>query len=295
VLLCTGSLTVLEGRKCCIELCLVGNWRFLAMTLDATGPQGSWTTRSRLPWRRAPLAVDVAVCGRATHMYACYAASRLFASSHHRPQSLPTSNHRVLYCQRTEVPLVHAKCAAGRAESPRTRRREPSDYLRVLQVNTVGPFITTQAFYPLLKKKDTRTVVNVSSGLGSIAMNRSGGTPLTGKIISYTSSKAALNMRARPSACLMLRLCLAPGRARHACTCAPHHELLSCVRDPRRCFGALMLYIHVYACELMHDRAYCWQTPSLCELFYSKQVRARTDTVTHRHCVWYCWMGTACD
>ncbi len=74
---------------------------------------------------------------------------------------------------------------------------EASDYKRVLEVNTVGPFLVTQAFYPLLLKRDTRTIVNVSSGLGSISAHRAGETPLTGKIISYCSSKAALNMRAR--------------------------------------------------------------------------------------------------
>ena len=74
---------------------------------------------------------------------------------------------------------------------------EASDYKRVLEVNTVGPFLVTQAFYPLLLKRDTRTIVNVSSGLGSISDNRDGETPLTGKIIAYCSSKAALNMRAR--------------------------------------------------------------------------------------------------
>ena len=67
----------------------------------------------------------------------------------------------------------------------------------MLVVNTVGPFLVTQAFYPLLLKRDTRTIVNVSSGLGSISANRDGETPLTGKIIAYSSSKAALNMRAR--------------------------------------------------------------------------------------------------
>ncbi|KAK9839227.1 hypothetical protein WJX81_002632 [Elliptochloris bilobata] len=72
---------------------------------------------------------------------------------------------------------------------------EASDYLHVLKVNTVGPFLVTQAFYPLLKKRGTRTVVNVSSGLASISFARSGGSPLTGKILSYTSSKAALNMQ----------------------------------------------------------------------------------------------------
>ncbi|KAK9839269.1 hypothetical protein WJX81_004898 [Elliptochloris bilobata] len=72
---------------------------------------------------------------------------------------------------------------------------EGSDYLRVLRVNTVGSFLMTQAFYPLLKKRDTRTVVNVSSLLGSISIHRAGGTPVTGMIVAYTSSKAALNMQ----------------------------------------------------------------------------------------------------
>ena len=93
----------------------------------------------------------------------------------------------------------YAERAAGPADARPLRRREPSDYLRVLQVNTVGPFITTQAFCPLLQKKDTRTIVNVSSTLGSIATNRKGGMgPLGDKILAYSSSKAALNMRARP-------------------------------------------------------------------------------------------------
>ena len=60
----------------------------------------------------------------------------------------------------------------------------------------------TQALYPLLKKRETRTIVNVSSGLGSITLARAGHFPLAGTIPSYTSSKAALNMRARPGAAL---------------------------------------------------------------------------------------------
>ncbi len=130
-------------------------------------------------------------------MHIAVCESRLSALSHHR-RSLPVSDRCALLCQGPWAPLPRARRAAGRAEGRQTLRREPSDYLRVLEVNTVGPFITTQAFYPLLKKKDTRTIVNVSSELGSIKENRAGGTPLSGKIISYTSSKAALNMRARP-------------------------------------------------------------------------------------------------
>lgn len=69
----------------------------------------------------------------------------------------------------------------------------------MLKVNTVGPFLTTQAFYPLLMKRTTRTVVNVSSTVGSIGMQRAGGLPgLAGKCIAYCSSKAALNMRSPP-------------------------------------------------------------------------------------------------
>ena len=70
----------------------------------------------------------------------------------------------------------------------------------------VGSFLVTQAFYALLKKRDTRTIVNVSSGVGSIAAQRAGSLPVAGKVIAYASSKAALNMRARPSPALWVLL-----------------------------------------------------------------------------------------
>ena len=79
--------------------------------------------------------------------------------------------------------------------------REGSDYERVLKVNVVGSFLVTQAFYALLKKRDTRTIVNVSSGVGSITAQRAGSVPVAGKVIAYASSKAALNMRAPPRLC----------------------------------------------------------------------------------------------
>ena len=74
----------------------------------------------------------------------------------------------------------------------------------------VGSFLVTQAFYALLKKRVTRTIVNVSSGVGSIALQRSGSVPVAGKVIAYASSKAALNMRAHP--------CLCHGALVRACT-----------------------------------------------------------------------------
>ena len=68
-----------------------------------------------------------------------------------------------------------------------------------LHAAQVGPFLVTQAFYPLLKKRETRTIVNVTSVLGSVSLQRAGNNPLSGKVTAYTSSKAALNMRARPA------------------------------------------------------------------------------------------------
>jgi NAD(P)-dependent dehydrogenase (short-subunit alcohol dehydrogenase family) len=57
-----------------------------------------------------------------------------------------------------------------------------------LQVNSIGPFLLTQALAPLLAKGEHAIVANISSQLGSIARANSFYTP------SYAISKAALNM-----------------------------------------------------------------------------------------------------
>lgn len=77
----------------------------------------------------------------------------------------------------------------------------PKQYEHILKVNVVGPFLTTTAFLPLLRKKQSRVVVNMSSGLGSIAANRqasgptANGTAMNTLMLGYCSSKAALNMQ----------------------------------------------------------------------------------------------------
>ena len=55
--------------------------------------------------------------------------------------------------------------------------RTPKQYEQVLKVNVVGPFLTTKAFLPLLRKKHSRVVVNTTSTVGSITVNRSGNVP----------------------------------------------------------------------------------------------------------------------
>lgn len=50
--------------------------------------------------------------------------------------------------------------------------RDPAECLKVLDVNVVGPLRVTQKLLPLLLKRDTRKVVNISSLLGSISTHK---------------------------------------------------------------------------------------------------------------------------
>ena len=66
---------------------------------------------------------------------------------------------------------------------------------RVLRTNFLGALAVTQAMLPLLQKSQAGRIVNVSSGLGSLAQNGDPAFPGAGtKLIGYSASKAALNM-----------------------------------------------------------------------------------------------------
>ena len=66
---------------------------------------------------------------------------------------------------------------------------------RIWRTNFLGALAVTQAMLPLLGKAASARIVNVSSGLGSLAQN---GDPnyssAATKLIGYSASKAALNM-----------------------------------------------------------------------------------------------------
>lgn len=62
---------------------------------------------------------------------------------------------------------------------------------RILDVNVLGPMRVTQALLPNLSASDRKTIVNITSGLGSLTNNESGG------FYGYRESKAALNMFTR--------------------------------------------------------------------------------------------------
>jgi NAD(P)-dependent dehydrogenase (short-subunit alcohol dehydrogenase family) len=65
---------------------------------------------------------------------------------------------------------------------------KPENYERIIQVNAIGPMRVTQALLPNLKMGAGKTIVSITSGLGSITMNTGG------RFYGYRESKAALNM-----------------------------------------------------------------------------------------------------
>jgi NAD(P)-dependent dehydrogenase (short-subunit alcohol dehydrogenase family) len=70
-----------------------------------------------------------------------------------------------------------------------------ADMLAVYDTNVFGVVRMLQAFLPLLERSPAPVVVNVSSGLGSLAVTRDPGRfESTLKGLAYPSSKSALNM-----------------------------------------------------------------------------------------------------
>jgi NAD(P)-dependent dehydrogenase (short-subunit alcohol dehydrogenase family) len=69
-----------------------------------------------------------------------------------------------------------------------TGKVEYGAWREVLDVNTMGPLRVTEAFIPHLTRSERKLVVTITSGMGSIGDNTSGGS------IPYRSSKAAVNM-----------------------------------------------------------------------------------------------------
>jgi NAD(P)-dependent dehydrogenase (short-subunit alcohol dehydrogenase family) len=68
-------------------------------------------------------------------------------------------------------------------------------FLACFELNSIVPFLLTKALLPLLKNSKSPKVVNVSSLMGSITDNNSGGT------YAYRASKAALNIINKSMAC----------------------------------------------------------------------------------------------
>ena len=89
--------------------------------------------------------------------------------------------------------LINSAGIVG-APAQRTGNLDYASWRQVLDVNTLGPMRVTEAFIEHLARSARKLVVTITSGMGSIADNTSGGS------IAYRSSKAAVNMAMRSAA-----------------------------------------------------------------------------------------------
>jgi len=80
------------------------------------------------------------------------------------------------------------------APGQRTGHIDYTSWMQVLEVNTLGPMRVTEAFIEQLARSERKLLITITSGMGSIADNTSGGQ------IAYRSSKAAVNMAMRSAA-----------------------------------------------------------------------------------------------
>jgi len=76
----------------------------------------------------------------------------------------------------------------------RTGHIDYESWEQVLNVNTMGPLRVTEAFVEHVARSARKLIVTITSGLGSLTDNTSGGS------IPYRSSKAAVNMAMRSAA-----------------------------------------------------------------------------------------------
>lgn len=66
---------------------------------------------------------------------------------------------------------------------------------RIMETNFIGTLAVTQAMLPLLLQSRAGRIVNLSSSLGSLAVNGDPSSPYySARLIGYNASKAALNM-----------------------------------------------------------------------------------------------------
>jgi NAD(P)-dependent dehydrogenase (short-subunit alcohol dehydrogenase family) len=86
--------------------------------------------------------------------------------------------------------------SAGIAGPPgqRAGNIDYESWAHVFAVNTMGPMRVLESFSDRVARSERRLVVTITSGMGSLADNTSGGS------IAYRSSKAAVNMVMRSSA-----------------------------------------------------------------------------------------------
>lgn len=85
---------------------------------------------------------------------------------------------------RLDVLINNAGIFLDKGASP--EKLNPEALTKTLEVNTTGVLRTIQKFLPLLRNSENPSIVNMSSGMGTIAK-------MAGNSLAYRTSKAALN------------------------------------------------------------------------------------------------------
>jgi NAD(P)-dependent dehydrogenase (short-subunit alcohol dehydrogenase family) len=87
-----------------------------------------------------------------------------------------------------EIDLLLNNAGVGGARGQTVGNIDYEAWAKVLDVNTLGPLRVAEAFVDHVARSERKLIVTLTSGMGSIADNTSGGA------IAYRSSKAAVNM-----------------------------------------------------------------------------------------------------
>jgi NAD(P)-dependent dehydrogenase (short-subunit alcohol dehydrogenase family) len=102
------------------------------------------------------------------------------------------------------IDLLLNNAGVGGARGQTVGNIDYKAWAKVLDVNTLGPMRVSEAFVDNVARSERKLIITLTSGMGSLADNTSGGS------IAYRSSKAAVNMVMRS-----LAIDLAP----HGITC----------------------------------------------------------------------------
>ena len=86
------------------------------------------------------------------------------------------------------IDLVVNNAAVGGARGQSVGNIDYDAWAKVLDVNTMGPMRVSEAFVDHVARSERKLIVTLTSGMGSIGDNSSGGA------FAYRSSKAAVNM-----------------------------------------------------------------------------------------------------
>jgi NAD(P)-dependent dehydrogenase (short-subunit alcohol dehydrogenase family) len=86
------------------------------------------------------------------------------------------------------IDLLLNNAGVGGAQGQTIGNIDYESWAKVLDANTMGPMRVSEAFVDHVARSERKLIVTLTSGMGSLADNTSGGS------IAYRSSKAAVNM-----------------------------------------------------------------------------------------------------